>query len=133
MRTAGWSLIALAILASCQGCGGGSSTDERGAITGMTASITWIAPTRNNDGTALTDLAGYIIYYGESQRNYTVALPIAAAESSCRRDEDADVCSYSISGLRTGIYYFAVTAINSAGNESGYSNEVTAQVNQPGS
>src|SRR5438309_11629995 len=32
--------------------------------TSGTATLSWLAPTTNTDGAALTDLAGYVIYYG---------------------------------------------------------------------
>ena len=35
-------------------------------VTNGTATISWIPPTQNTDGSALTDLAGYRIYYGTS-------------------------------------------------------------------
>ncbi|HJV65773.1 MAG TPA: hypothetical protein VJ550_08570 [Geomonas sp.] len=31
--------------------------------------------------------------------------------------------NYTVTGLETGTYYFTVTAVDSSGNESGYSNE----------
>ncbi len=38
-----------------------ASSGERGAAT-----VAWIPPTRNSDGSTITDLAGYTIYYGTS-------------------------------------------------------------------
>lgn len=35
-----------------------------------TVSLSWVAPTENTDGTPLTDLAGYNIYYGRSSAQY---------------------------------------------------------------
>lgn len=32
--------------------------------------ITWITPTENTDGTPLTDLAGYYLFYGTSTEDY---------------------------------------------------------------
>ena len=59
------------------------------------------------------DVAGYNVYQGTSSRDY---------------DESMDVgnwTSVTISGLEDNeTYYFAVTAYNSDGDESGYSNEV---------
>ncbi|HEX7034414.1 MAG TPA: fibronectin type III domain-containing protein [Pseudomonadales bacterium] len=79
--------------------------------------MSWQAPTHNTDGTPLTDLAGYRIYYGLTGRNYTDQLPVSAASAT----------SYSLS-LPSGDYYFAMTAADADGVESDYSNEVVRTV-----
>ena len=61
------------------------------------------------------DLAGYRIHYGVASRNYDTIVDIG------------NYTSCTISELQEGqTYYFAVTAYDQDGNESGYSNEVTA-------
>ncbi len=59
------------------------------------------------------DVAGYIVYYGRQSRDY---------------DYDVDVGDYNsvtISGLVEDVrYYFAVTAYDSEGNESDFSQEI---------
>ncbi len=62
------------------------------------------------------DLAGYKIYYGNASGVYTTIVPIGTQTT------------YTISGLAPGTYYFAVTAFNTSGLESGYSNEVSTTV-----
>lgn len=63
------------------------------------------------DANSETDLSGYRVYYGTSTRNY--GLPIPAADDQ-----------YPISDLMKDVtYYFAVTAVDTSGNESGYSLE----------
>jgi hypothetical protein len=61
-------------------------------------------------------LAGYIVYYGTQSRYY---------------DYDVDVGNHSsvtISGLAEDVtYYFAVTAYDTQGNESGFSQEIVFQ------
>ena len=79
--------------------------------------LNWQAPAQNVDGTPLTDLAGYRIYYGQQSRNYSESVPI---NGTSRTD-------YSLN-LSSGDYYFAMTAIDADGNESGYSNEVLKTV-----
>ncbi|HMK61866.1 MAG TPA: fibronectin type III domain-containing protein [Dissulfurispiraceae bacterium] len=74
--------------------------------------LTWTAPANNTDGTPLTDLAGYVIYYGTSSGNYTNSANVGKVQS------------YIFSNLGAGTYYFAATAYNSSGIESQYSNEV---------
>lgn len=75
------------------------------------AALKWGAPTTNSDGSALSDLAGYKVYYGTASGSYSSSVNVG------------NVTSYSLS-LPDGLtYYFAVTAYNSSGAESGYSNE----------
>ncbi len=62
------------------------------------------------------DLAGYKIYYGSASGTYSTVVPIGTQTT------------YTVSGLAPGTYYFAVTAFNSSGLESGYSNEVSTTV-----
>lgn len=59
------------------------------------------------------DLAGYRIYFGTSSRSYGAPIDVG------------NQTSYTVSGLGTQTYYFAVTAYNASGRESDYSNEVT--------
>jgi hypothetical protein len=82
------------------------------------AQLSWTAPTQNVDGTALTDLAGYRVYWGTARRNY----------SQNERLDGADTRQHSIN-LAPGTWYFAVTAVNEAGEESAYSGEVSKTVN----
>ena len=70
--------------------------------------VAWIA---NSE----TDLAGYKIYVGTASGTY--GAPIAIGTQT----------TYTITGLAAGTtYYFAVTAFNTMGLESGFSNEVSA-------
>ena len=77
------------------------------------ATLTWTAPTTNTNGTPLTDLAGYIIGYGNSSKNYTTTVPIY----------NPTLTTYVINNLAPGVYYFAMKAVNSSGVQSVYSNE----------
>lgn len=77
------------------------------------AIISWTPPTTNVDGTALTDLAGYKVYYGTSELTYDSSL------------DAGNVSTYTVTNLTENItYFFAVTAYDTAGNESNHSNEV---------
>ncbi|MEZ5559896.1 MAG: fibronectin type III domain-containing protein [Pseudomonadales bacterium] len=80
--------------------------------------LAWQAPTENVDGSPLTDLAGYRVYYGEQSRAYTDTVDVS----------DNAATSTSLT-LVSGSYYFAMTALDSVGNESAYSNEVVKVVN----
>ena len=83
-----------------------------------TATLTWLAPEANADGSALTDLAGYRIYYGNVSGQYDRQLDISGAGTM----------SAVIDNLSQGSWYFAATALNSSGLESALSNEVQKTV-----
>ncbi|WP_129775849.1 putative Ig domain-containing protein [Peristeroidobacter soli] len=73
-----------------------------------TATLTWAAPTQNDNGTSLANLAGYRISYGTSETALTenIELPNPAASG------------YVVSNLAPGTYYFSVRSYNSQGKES---------------
>jgi hypothetical protein len=79
----------------------------------MTLQLFWNAPTMNRDGSPLQDLAGYKLYYGESSGNYTASLDVGKPTT------------YTLQGLEVGhTYYIAVSAYDTAGNESALSAEL---------
>jgi hypothetical protein len=85
--------------------GGGTTTPPSGA-TG-TATVTWHPPTANTNGTAISNLAGYTVYYGTSQSSYS-SVKVA----------NPGLTSYTIDNLSPGTYYFTVAAYNTAGMTS---------------
>ncbi len=78
-----------------------------GSITGS-AQLSWSPPTQREDGSALTNLAGYRVYYGRSADSLT---------SSVRLDNPG-LSAYVVEGLATGRWYFAISAVDAAGLES---------------
>ena len=76
------------------------------------ATLSWTPPVQNTDGTGLTDLAGYRIYYGVSETSLEQSIQVA----------NAGLTTYMIENLTPGTYYFAVRAYNSTGVESANSN-----------
>jgi hypothetical protein len=82
------------------------------APTAGSATLTWAPPTENTDGTPITGLTGYHIYYGTSASALTTTITITSAAET----------SYVVSGLAPGTYYFAVDAYNSAAVDSAQSN-----------
>ena len=86
------------------------------------ATLRWIAPTQNTDGSPLTNLAGYRIYYGASSTQLTQTIQLA----------NAGLTTYVVRDLAPGTWYFAVTAYNSAGVESALSNIASKVVRFPG-
>ncbi len=96
--------------------------------------LTWEAPTTNTDGSPLTDLAGYNIYYGRVSGKLDKTIPSLALEDrelSCKKMDGGKSekkgrteCTHMVRGLEGGPYYFAVKAYNKGGEESDFSNEV---------
>jgi hypothetical protein len=87
------------------------------ATTGS-ATVIWSAPTQNTDGTGLTNLSGYQIYYGTSAGNLTQSVKIT----------NPGVLTYLLTGLASGTWYFAVQADTSAGGTSALSNPASFSV-----
>ncbi len=102
---------------TCSGAGGNAVAMLSVAVLDV-VTLNWVPPTENVDGSPLTDLAGYRIYYGEQSRAYTEELAVSDAAATGQNVE-----------LRSGSYYFAMTALDADGNESAYSNEVVMVVN----
>ena len=82
------------------------------AVAGGSATLSWIPPTANTDGSALTNLAGYRVRWGPAAGNYTSSVTL----------NNAGLTSYVVGNLVSGTYYFVVTALNSSGVESQFSN-----------
>ncbi len=82
------------------------------AVAGGSATLSWTPPTTNTNGTPLTNLAGYRVYWGPSAGNYTSSVTLS----------NPGLTSYVVGNLVPGTYYFVVTARNSAGVESSFSN-----------
>ncbi|MBI5742105.1 MAG: choice-of-anchor D domain-containing protein [Nitrospirae bacterium] len=86
-------------------------------LSASTVTISWEPPVTNSDGSPLTDLAGYNIYYGTATGNYNNSIDVG------------NVTTYQITGLTSGLtYYFAAKAYDTSGNESLYSNEVATLI-----
>jgi PKD repeat protein len=76
--------------------------------------LAWTAPTTDVDGTSLTDLGGYRVYYGQTSGNLTQNVNVG------------NQTAYLLSGLIGGqVYYFVATAYDTSGNQSTFSNEVS--------
>jgi fibronectin type 3 domain-containing protein len=67
------------------------------------------------------NVTGYRVYYGTASGKYTQAYGSGIAIGN--------TTSFAVNSLQSGTtYYFAVTAIDNAGNESAYSNEGTKAI-----
>ena len=82
------------------------------------ATVLWTPPTQNQDGTVLTNLAGFRIYYGNSPNALTqiTSLP------------DPALSSHEFSNLASGTWYFAVAAYTAAGVDSELSDVVSKTI-----
>jgi hypothetical protein len=84
-----------------------------------TATLAWVAPTIDSYGNPLPDLAGFRIYYGSSSSAMDNVIDIIA---------DGNTGGFLVTGLPQGVYYFSVSAYDSAGVESVQSNMVSRSV-----
>lgn len=73
--------------------------------------VSWMAVTENTDGTQLTDLAGYYLYFGNLAEDHV-------------RFVEPHKTSYIVLGLSDEYYYFMATAVNSSWVESDFSDVV---------
>jgi Putative Ig domain len=73
--------------------------------------LSWTSPALNTNGTTVTDLAGYRIYYGSKSTQLNQVITV----------EGADVTEYAFRELSAGTWYFAVAAYNNEKVESGLS------------
>ena len=89
------------------------------AVSLGTATLTWLPPTTNTDGSPLTNLAGYKIYWGTSQGNYPNSTTLT----------NPGLTSYVVTDLAPGTYLFVATAYNSAGVESTFSGVASKTIN----
>ena len=109
-------LFACGALLSLAACGGGSGGGESANFQSSDATppapgsvtLSWTAPTSNTNGTPITSLSGYHIFYGTSASDLTQSIEVSGAAT----------LSYEITDLTAGIWYFAVAADASDGTES---------------
>lgn len=101
------SLPAFAIVVSAASSGGNGS-----------ATLSWTPPTRNTDGSTLTNLAGYRINYGTSASSLSKTITVA----------NAGVANYVVENLSAGTWYFSIKAYTSTGTESGSSPVVSKSI-----
>ena len=121
------------VLAACGGSGSPASSSATGNVftssVGATSppppadastTLSWSAPTRNSDGTRITNLAGYTLHYGTASQDYTGRIEITSPTAT----------SYVVSGTSfpPGTYYFAISAYNAEQVSSSLSGEVSVTV-----
>lgn len=82
------------------------------------ATLSWTPPTQNSDGSALTNLASYRIYFGTEPGDFPNSTTIP----------NPGLASFVIDQLTPATWYFVVTAVNASGGESSFSNVATKAV-----
>jgi len=86
---------------------GSKATTPVKTINGV-ATLDWMPPTSNSDGSVLTNLAGYTVYYGTSPNDLSKTIKVS----------NPGLTAYTVEGLTSGKWYFAVTAHSADGVES---------------
>lgn len=83
--------------------------------------LSWDAPTTNTDGTPITDLGGYKVYWKQQAQT---------AYTDTQSKDVGNVLTANIAAVMgtqpKGTYCFVATAYDTEGNESDFSNEVCA-------
>ena len=110
---------------TCNGAGGSVSdsvtvTVNQPPPSAQYINLSWVPPVEREDGTPITmaEIAGYRIYYGTVQGNYTNNVDIA----------DSSTMQATLSNLTTGTYYIVMTTYDVDGRESVFSQVVTKSI-----
>ena len=122
VKSAGVLVLAACVLAGCHQdptrvstVSAGTSATNKGS---GTATLSWQAPTTNTDGAALTDLAGYRIYYGMNADDLTQTVQLTSV----------GLQTYVIEDLGSGTWYFAIKAVTRTSVESALSDVVSKTI-----
>ena len=82
------------------------------------ASLAWIPPLANTDGSSLNDLTGFVVLYGTAPDQLSLSRAI----------DNPSVNRYVVDNLTSGTWYFAVQAVNSLGVRSPLSGMATKTI-----
>ena len=81
-------------------------------VSNGSATVSWLPPTANSDGTVLTNLAGYRIQYGTAANALSNTIQVAST----------GLTTYVVSNLSPGTWYFGMVAYTASGAQSALSN-----------
>lgn len=111
-------LLLPVLLAACGGVDDTSTVASTGgspAVSPNSVTLAWDSPT------SASNLSGYRMYYGTAPGVYQQAYGQGISIGN--------ITTYTVMGLSNGTtYYFAVTAFDTMGNESAYSNEISRNI-----
>jgi len=127
-----WFVLAAAVLlASCDGYNSSSLVTTAATSSGLptastgnarstgNATLSWSAPSENTNGSALTDLGGFKIFYGTEPKQLTDTIALT----------NPGLLTYVVTELPPGTtYYFAVVAVTTTGVESAPSQTVSSTI-----
>ena len=88
---------------------------EQGSPSPSDATLSWLIPTKNTDGSPIRGLAGYYVYYGDNPKIMTHAVQLSDPTSAV----------YIVRNLSPGPHYFRVAAYSASGAQSGLSTPVS--------
>ena len=83
------------------------------------ATLSWVSPTQNSDGTPLTNLAGFKVYWGTTMGSYPNSATL----------DNPGLSSYMVDQLTPATWHFVMTSFNSQGVESSFSNVASKTIN----
>jgi len=82
------------------------------------ATLDWTPPTENSDGSVLTNLAGYTVYYGTAPDKLTQSVKLT----------NPGLTAYTVSNLSSGTWYFSVSSYSASGVESTRTGVVSTKI-----
>ena len=88
------------------------------ASTTSSVTLSWAPPTQNVDGTKLTNLSGYQVYYGKVSGQYAYSVSVGSSS----------ITSAVIENLEPATWYFAIKAVTSSGTQSAFSAQLSKTV-----
>lgn len=88
------------------------------------STLAFTAPATNMDGSPLTDLAGFKVYFGTSSATYGTPKDVAM-DGATGPGTNGAVSLNTLSLLDGKTYFFAMTAYDTQGYESPLSNEIS--------
>lgn len=91
-----------------------TAENENNIFTDIT--LAWVAPAEREDNStlSLSAIAGYKVYFGTTQGQYSNSLTI----------NDGSATGYTFNDFAAATYYFVVTTIDTEGRESQFSSEI---------